>query len=106
MSHADVARGIFLIFIIAGRYDHVDGIHLLSGIPGLLRSKKVSLVELLDAQFGNDFWPSTSAIVIRLQLGPGDTLSWTEPNVFLPGKAGFVCGASSKRPGMGSLHKN
>ena len=35
--------------------------------------------------FDQNSWPSTPAVILRVQQGPGDVLSWTDIDV--PGKA-------------------
>ncbi|CAJ1441410.1 unnamed protein product [Effrenium voratum] len=50
----------------------------------------VTVGRLMQAHFGDSFWPSTSAAILRLQPGPGDRLSWNDWTVRVPVKAQYT----------------
>ena len=99
----DVSVTVVLL-AFAGDYVHVDGIYVLSGFPEDASGRGVTVGRLMQAHFGDSFWPSTSAAILRLQPGPGDRLSWNDWTVRVPVKvlgrdslSHFVCQLSGDR---------
>ena len=58
---------------------------MLSGIPSLPEKSCTTIADLMRVHFDQNSWPSTPAVILRVQQGPGDVLSWTDIDV--PGKA-------------------
>ncbi|CAE7839256.1 unnamed protein product, partial [Symbiodinium sp. CCMP2592] len=60
------------------------GIYLL---PWIIDKSVITIPELLQAHFSEESWPSTSAVVLRLEQCSGRRLSWTDVDAACKGEA-------------------
>jgi len=61
----------------------------LSRIPAGLGQSGMTIADLLHAHFTVDSWPSTSALVLRVEQDSVDALSWTEVDAVCKGRASY-----------------
>ena len=61
----------------------------MSRIPARAGQSGMTIADLLHAHFTVDSWPSTSAVVLRVEQGSVDALSWTEVDAVCKGRASY-----------------
>ncbi|CAE7026703.1 unnamed protein product [Symbiodinium sp. CCMP2592] len=68
-----------------GAPEHEGGIYLLPRIPARSGESGTTIADLLHANLSVDSWPSTSAVVLRVEQDSVGALSWTEVDAVCKG---------------------